>query len=178
MRNYIRDKTKGGCYFLTFNLANRNSQLLLTHINKFREAYAKTVQNYDFYLEAIVILPDHVHMLITLPIESDNYSIIVASIKSQFSRQIKKYKVITNSQQIKRERGIWQRRFWEHRIRDDLDFQQHMDYIHYNPVKHGYVSNAQDWQYSTLNRLIKKEVYPVDWGGLGKVKTIEVDYDK
>ena len=178
MRNYIRDKTKGGCYFLTFNLANRNSQLLLTHIDAFREAYAKTAQNHQFQLDAMVVLPDHVHMLITLPSNSADYSIIVASIKSQFSRQIKKDTATTESQQAKRERGIWQRRFWEHRIRDDLDFQQHIDYIHYNPVKHGYVVKAQDWQYSTLNKLVTKGIYPIDWGIKEKVKTISVDYDE
>lgn len=107
MSNYIRDKTQGGCYFLTFNLLDRESSLLLTHINKFRDAYAKTIQHHQFKLDAMVVLPDHVHIMITLPPNSDNYAVIVASIKSQFSRQINKTEAITPSRQAKRERGIW-----------------------------------------------------------------------
>jgi len=177
MSNYIRDKTKGGCYFLTFNLANRHSQLLLTHIDKFRDAYAKTIQHHRFDLDAMVVLPDHVHMLITLAQDSDDYAVIVASIKSQFSRQINKTEAITASRQAKRERGIWQRRFWEHRIRDDADYRQHMDYIHNNPVKHGYVNRPQDWQYSTLHKWIKKGVYPANWRTDKNVKIINMQYD-
>lgn len=178
MRNYIRDKTKGGCYFLTFNLLDRKSSLLLTHIDKFRDAYAKTLQHHQFKLDAMVVLPDHVHIMITLPPNSDNYAVIVASLKSQFSRQINKTEIITSSRHAKRERGIWQRRFWEHRIRDEIDYQNHMDYIHYNPVKHGYVINPQDWQYSTLHKLIKKGVYPPDWGTDESDKSINIRYDR
>ena len=177
MSNYIRDKTQGGCYFLTFNLLDRKSSLLLTHIDKFRDAYAKTIQHHQFKLDAMVVLPDHVHIMITLPPNSDNYAVIVASIKSQFSRQINKTEAITLSRQAKRERGIWQRRFWEHRIRDDADYRQHMDYIHHNPVKHGYVTNPQNWQYSTLHKLIKKGVYPADWGTDENDKSINIRYD-
>lgn len=177
MRNYIRDKTKGGCYFLTFNLLDRKSQLLLTHINELRIAYANTVKHHRFHLEALVILPDHVHIMITLPEDSDNYAIVVASLKSQFSKQINKSEIITLSRQNKRERGLWQRRFWEHRIRDDSDYRQHMDYIHYNPVKHGYVVNPQDWQYSTLNKWIEKGVYPADWAKGDKIKLLSISYD-
>ncbi|AAZ18114.1 conserved hypothetical protein [Psychrobacter arcticus 273-4] len=177
MSHYIRDKTQGGCYFLTFNLLDRKSSLLLTHIDKFRDAYAKTIQHHQFKLDAMVVLPDHVHIMITLPPDSDNYAVIVASLKSQFSRQINKTEIITSSRQAKRERGIWQRRFWEHRIRDDADYRQHMDYIHNNPVKHGYVTNPQDWQYSTLHTLIKKGVYPAGWGTDENDKSINIRYD-
>ena len=96
MRNYIRDKTQDGCYFLTFNLIDRKSQLLLTHIDKFRIAYARTVQQHRFHLEAMVVLPDHVHIMITLPEDSDNYAIVVASLKSQFSRQLNNIETITS----------------------------------------------------------------------------------
>ena len=177
MRNYIRDKTKGGCYFLTFNLINRKSQLLLTYIEQFRIAYTKTINRHHFHLDALVVLPDHAHIMITLPQDSDDYAIIVASLKSQFSRQLNDIELVTSSRQAKRERGIWQRRFWEHRIRDDNDYRQHMDYIHYNPVKHGYVINPQDWQYSTLNKLITKEVYPFGWATNDRVEIINVSYD-
>jgi len=146
MRTYIRDKTKGGTYFLTMNLSNRKTQLLTNHINEFRKAYRLTKQNHDFELHAMVLLPDHAHMLITLAEDIDNYAVIIASIKTHFSLQIKKSadEIINHSRIRRRERGIWQRRFWEHRIREDLDYQRHMDYIHYNAVKHGYVARPID----------------------------------
>ncbi|MGP4714350.1 MULTISPECIES: REP-associated tyrosine transposase [unclassified Psychrobacter] len=178
MRTYIRDKTKGGTYFLTMTLLDRKSDLLTKHINEFRHAYRLTRQNHDFKLNAMVLLPDHVHMLITLAEDSDNYAVIISSIKTHFSRQIKKSasETISHSRVRNRERGIWQRRFWEHRIRDELDYQRHMDYIHYNAVKHGYVARPSDWQYSTFQRCVEKGFCPLDWGGVG-VDVIEIDYD-
>lgn len=92
-------------------------------------------------------------------------------------RQINKIELITASRQAKRERGIWQRRFGERRIRDDADYRQHMDYIHNNPVKHGYVTYPQNWQYSTLHTFIKKGVYPADWGTDENDKSIKIRYD-
>lgn len=178
MRTYIRDKTKGGTYFLTMTLSNRKSELLTNYVNEFRHAYRLTRQNHNFELNAIILLPDHVHMLITLAEHSDNYAVIIASIKTHFSRQIKRStsEIINQSRIRKRERGIWQRRFWEHRIRDELDYQRHMDYIHYNAVKHGYVARPIDWPYSTFKKCVKERVYTFDWGGAG-IDGIEVDYD-
>lgn len=178
MRTYIRDKTKGGTYFLTVNLANRKSELLIKHINEFRRAYQLTKQNHNFELHAMILLPDHVHTIITLAEISDNYAVIIASIKTHFSRQIKKStsETINYSRIRSRERGIWQRRFWEHRIRDNLDYMRHMDYIHYNAVKHGYVARPNDWPYSTFQRCVEKGFYSSDWGEVG-VDVIEIDYD-
>ncbi len=177
MSNYIRDKTKGGCYFLTFNLMDRRSQLLITHIDDFRMAYIEKAQRYHFHLDAIVVLPDHVHIMLTLPADSENYAIIVSSLKSQFSKRINRVEPVSASRQAKRERGIWPRQFWEHRIRNDEDYSNHMNYIHYNPVKHGYVTYPQDWQSSTLNKLIEKGVYPFDWAKSNKVEIIDISYD-
>ncbi|MBO1531258.1 transposase [Psychrobacter sp. F1192] len=178
MRTYIRDKAKGGTYFLTMNLSNRKSELLTKHINEFRQAYRLTKQNHDFQLNAMVLLLDHVHMLITLAEDSDNYAVIIASIKTHFSRQIKKSdsEVINHSRIRRRERGIWQRRFWEHRIRDELDYQRHMDYIHYNAVKHGYAERSIDWPYSTFQKYVEKGFYSSDWGG-ESVSEIEIEHD-
>ncbi len=178
MRSYIRDKSKGGTYFLTMTLLNRKSQLLTNHIDEFRQAYRLTKQNHDFELHALVLLPDHVHILITLAEDSDDYAIIIGNIKTHFSRQVSKLdnEIISYSRSKKRERGIWQRRFWEHRIRDELDYQRHMDYIHYNAVKHGYVARPVDWPYSTFKKCIDEGFYSSDWGGVG-VDEIEVDYD-
>lgn len=178
MRTYIRDKTKGGTYFLTMTLLDRKSELLTTHINEFRRAYQLTQQNHNFELNAMVMLPDHIHMLITLAENSDNYAVIISSIKTHFSRQIKKSasETISHSRVRSRERGIWQRRFWEHRIRDDLDYQRHMDYIHYNAVKHGYVARPSDWPYSTFKRYVSEGIYRSDWGGAG-IGSITIEYD-
>ncbi len=178
MRTYIRNRIKGGTYFLTMNLANRKSELLTKYINEFRHACQLTKQNHDFELHAMVLLPDHVHMLITLADNSDNYAVIISSIKTHFSRQIKKSvsEIINHSRIRRRERGIWQRRYWEHRIRDELDYQRHMDYIHYNAVKHGYVRRPMDWPYSTFQQCVEKGLYFSDWGGVG-INGIGVDYD-
>lgn len=152
MRSYIRDKSKGGTYFLTVNLLDRKSKLLTTHANEFRQAYRITKQNHNFQLHPLILLPDHIHMLITLSEGSDNYAVIISSLKTHFSRQIAKSgnEIINQSRRKKRARGIWQRRYWEHRIRDDLDYQRHMDYIHYNAIKHGYVTSPIEWSYSTF----------------------------
>lgn len=178
MRTYIRDKIKGGTYFLTMNLANRKSELLTKHINEFRQAYRLTKQNHDFELHAMILLPDHVHILLTLTEASDDYAIIIGNIKTHFSRQVPKSnsEIISYSRSKKRERGIWQRRFWEHRIRDELDYQRHMDYIHYNAVKHGYVTRPIDWACSTFQKCVKDGFYTSDWGVAG-INGIEIGYD-
>ncbi|MBU5617476.1 transposase [Psychrobacter sp. TAE2020] len=178
MRSYLRDKSKDGTYFFTMNLLDRKSQLLTTHANQFRQAYRITKQNHNFQLHALILLPDHIHILITLAEESDNYAVIISSLKTHFSRQITKSddEMINQSRIKKRERGIWQRRFWEHRIRDDLDYQRHMDYIHYNAVKHGYVERPIDWPYSTFKKCVDEELYSSDWGGAG-IDGFDLDYD-
>ena len=164
---------------MTMTVSDRKSELLTKHINEFRHAHQLTKQNHNFELHAMILLPDHIHMMITLPENSDNYAVIISSIKTHFSRQIKKSasETINYSRIRSRERGIWQRRYWEHRIRDELDYQRHMDYIHYNAVKHGYVMRAIDWPYSTFQKCVEKGFYSSDWGGVG-IDRIEVDYDK
>ncbi len=179
MRTYIRDKTKGGCYFLTVNVYDRQSNLLSAHINELRQAFKKTKRTQTFEIDACVVLPDHFHIIITLPHQSDDYSKIISAIKGNFSRLISKTdrEVISSSRAKKRERGLWQRRFWEHKIRDDKDYKQHIDYIHYNPVKHGYVSRPTDWAYSTIHKFISDGVYPIDWGSNKIESNIFLDYD-
>lgn len=165
MRQYIRDKTAGACYFFTLTLQNRQSNLLTEKIDAIREAYRFTKQHAPFILHGMVVLPDHIHLLITLPELDDNYAARVSMFKSAFSRQIPRDEPISTSRDSKRERGIWQRRFFEHRIRDEFDFETHMHYIHYNPVKHGYVQQPIDWPYSTFHYLVTHGIYNADWGG-------------
>ncbi len=112
----------------------------------------------------MVILPEYLHTIWTLPTNDANYAMRWRLIKSYFSRHILKTEYISTSRQKRQERGIWQRRFWEHTIRDDKDFENHMDYLHYNPVKHGYVKSVADWEFSTFHHCVKQGIYSADWG--------------
>jgi putative transposase len=112
----------------------------------------------------MVVLPEHLHAIWRLPAGDADYPLRWSLIKSSFSRQIKKTEHIRESRISKRERGIWQRRYWEHQIKDDYDFEKHIGYIHYNPVKHGYANRAIDWPYSTLHGYMQKGILPENWG--------------
>ena len=161
---YRRLTTKGACYFFTLNLQNRQQTLLTDHIDTLRNTINKVKHNHPFKLDALVILPEHLHILITLPRDDNNYAKRIMLIKTSFSRQLPKEENISKSRKSKRKRGIWQRRYWEHQIRNDEDYENHINYIHYNPVKHGYVNNANEWQYSTIHQYIKQGVITQNWG--------------
>ena len=161
---YCRSLTAGACYFITANLADRRSSLLTDNIDLLRVAIAKVKTAQAFHIDAIVVLPNHFHLLMTLPPDDANFSVRIGAIKSTFSRQIPSVENIVPSRLAKRERGIWQRRFWEHLIRDDRDFSAHVDYIHMNPVKHGYASKASHWPHSSIRRYIKNGMVSADWG--------------
>ena len=161
---YRRADISGGTYFFTINLADRKSSLLVDEIDKLRSSINKVKQNKPFVLDAMVVLPDHIHLLMTLPEDDNDFPTRIMLIKSGFSRQIPKTENIRESRTSKRERGIWQRRYWEHLIRDETDFERHVDYIHYNPVKHSYVEQAALWEFSTIHRYIEKGIISPDWG--------------
>ena len=164
MRTYIRSKAAGGVYFFTVNLAERhNNDLLISHVDLLREAFRLTKRQYPFIIEACVILPEHLHCIWRLPEGDYDFSTRWRLIKTHFSKNIALNERISNSRKWKKERGIWQRRFWEHLIKDEEDYKNHIDYIHYNPVKHGYVQQAIDWQYSSFHLWIERGVYPRDW---------------
>ncbi len=110
---------------------------------------------HPFVIDAMVVMPDHLHCLWTLPENDGDFSTRWGLIKAGFSRQLAATERVSISRKSKGERGVWQRRFWEHLIRDELDFERHVDYIHYNPVKHGYVTRPVDWQFSSIHRYIK-----------------------
>jgi len=141
---YRRANTKGGTYFFTVNLADRKQDLLVQHIDILREAVRIIRQRHPFEITAMVVLPDYLHAIWRLPQEDADFAMRWSLIKAAFSRALPKVEQIRASRQKKRERGIWQRRYWEHLIRDEEDLAKHMDYIHFNPVKHGYVSHAVD----------------------------------
>ncbi|GAC1370712.1 MAG: transposase [Aquirhabdus sp.] len=166
MTAYRRNKTAGASYFFTVNLWNRSTSLLIDHIDVLREAHQYVMRRHPFQLEAMVVLPDHLHALWTLPFDDDNYPMRWRLFKSYFSRNISNldYEQISKSRQSKSERGIWQRRYWEHLILDEKDFEQHITYIHFNPVKHGHVTNVKDWPYSTFHRYVQEGKSPLNWG--------------
>jgi putative transposase len=165
MTNYRRNRIAGGSYFFTVNLADRASSLLVDHIDLSRHAIRYTRERHPFTIDAMVVLPDHLHAVWTLPIDDADYAMRWRLIKTMFSRGVPQNENRTQSRIHKSERGIWQRRYWEHTIRDDLDFSRHVDYVHINPVKHGYVTRVQDWPHSSFHRYVKDGVLPIDWAG-------------
>ena len=162
---YRRHYHQGASYFFTINLADRSSDLLIKQIETLRYAFKTVKQRHPFYIDTIVILPDHLHMLCTMPNDDTDYSKRIKLIKYYFSYRITKTERISKNRQNKGERGIWQRRFWEHYIRNEVDYSAHIDYIHMNPVKHGYVEQIQDWRYSSFHRFVADGLLAIDWGG-------------
>ena len=164
MPNYRRAWLPGGTYFFTVNLlARQGNDLLVKHISVLREAVRLTKRTHPFEIHGWVVLPDHLHCVIELPPGEGNFAVRWRMIKRFFSAAIPKTEYRSEVRQRRRERGIWQRRYWEHLIRDDVDYRAHMDYIHYNPVKHGWASRVQDWPYSTFRRCVDSGIYPPDW---------------
>ncbi|MGE5220460.1 MAG: REP-associated tyrosine transposase [Chloroflexota bacterium] len=165
MANYRRNAFSGGSYFFTVNLADRRSQLLTHNIAWLRSAFRFVAKQHPFTLDAVVVLPEHLHCIWTLPSDDADFAARWRLIKTEFSRQIAAREIRSPSRIAKRERGIWQRRYWEHTLRDERDFARHCDYIHFNPVKHGYVSSAAEWPFSSFKKFVGLGVYGADWGG-------------
>jgi putative transposase len=174
MINYRRNFVPGASYFFTVNLANRRSRVLTARIDLLRSAFRYARARRPFVIEAVVVLPDHLHAIWTLPDGDADFAIRWRLIKSAFSRAVPPSERISESRRAKSERGIWQRRYWEHTIRDEEDFARHTDYIHYNPVKHRHVTRVVDWPYSSFHRMVCLGIYPTDWGG--DAKEIEARY--
>ena len=160
---YRRMINPGGTYFFTVNLQHRKSNLLVEYIDQLRLAFRHANYHYPFTIDALVILPDHLHMIMTLPEHDGNFSLRWNLIKGTFSPQLLIWESRSPIQKNRRERGIGQKRFWEHLIRDELDFEHHVNYIHYNPVKHGHVDHPVDWPYSSIHRFIRDGIIPSHW---------------
>jgi len=161
---YRRSQIAGGTYFFTLNLAERKRSLLVDEFDLLRSVFNKVKKRHPFVLDAMVVLPDHLHVMFTLPSDDNDFAKRWMLIKSGFSRQLPARERINKSRKSKGERGIWQRRYWEHLIRNDRDYKHHVDYIHFNPVKHGYVERAVDWPYSTIHHFIRRGLLTSDWG--------------
>lgn len=171
MPNYIRSRAPGGSFFFTVNLADPSSSLLTDHIEDLRRAYRATIRHAPIRCDAMVVLPDHLHAVWTLP-EGDNaYSERWRKIKHRFTLMVAAevgrtaHPTLSQSKRAKRERGIWQRRFWEHTIRDEADFRAHISYCWSNPVKHALVEKPADWPYSSIHRDIKAGRIDSEWIG-------------
>ena len=174
MTDYRRNFVPGGSFFFTVNLADRRLSLLTTHIDTLRAAFRETHLRHPFTIDAIVVLPDHLHTVWTLPEGDADFATRWRLIKSTFSRSIAPGERISASRATRGERGIWQRRYWEHTVRDEEDFARHVDHVHINPVKHGLVTRVRNWQPSSFHRWVKLGVYPEDWAG--DVSELGVDY--
>lgn len=165
MTEYRRAHIPGATWFFTVNLAQRRgNRLLVEKIDLLRLAFEHVKERWPFRVEAVVILPDHLHCIWTLPPGDADFSTRWNLIKGQFSRSLEKGERISRSREKRRERGLWQRRFWEHLLRDQADFNNHIDYIHWNPVKHGWAKRVVDWPYSSFHRFVAQGIYPENWG--------------
>ena len=168
MPNYRRYFQPGGTYF--FTVVTYDRQPLFEQPvarNLLHDAFDEALQRWPFEMPAVVLLPDHLHALWTLPSSDDRYAMRWGWIKKEFTKRWiasdGRVQPVSESKQLARRKGVWQRRFWEHLIRDEDDFQRHFDYIHFNPVKHGYVACPKDWPYSSFHRWVGKGVLDKNW---------------
>jgi putative transposase len=171
MATFRRATIKGGTYFFTAALADRRGDLLVRHVDLLRRSYRVTKQRLPFETIAICILPDHLHAIWALPENDADFARRWNLIKSGFSRALPATASRSASMISKREKGIWQRRYWEHNIRDERDLERHVHYIHFNPVKHGHVTRVCDWAHSSFHRYVERGDLPADWGGdVGEIR--------
>lgn len=166
MTDYRRPSVPGATWFFTVNLAERKgNRLLLDKIDTLRSTFRSVQTAHPFRIDAIVILPEHLHCIWTLPPGDSDFSTRWNLIKGSFSRSIQKHERVSQSRTKRGERGLWQRRFWEHLVRDENNFNRHVDYIHWNPVKHGWSKRVMDWPHSSFHAYVRRGVYTAGWGG-------------
>lgn len=156
-------RAQGNTFFFTVVLADRSSTLLVDQVDRLRRIYRAVQQRRPFETVAICILPDHLHAIWSMPDHDLDFSSRWNLIKGGFSRGLEAASC-SMSKLKKREKGIWQRRYWEHAIRDDTDLERHVDCIHFNPVKHGLVTCVHDWPLSSFHRYVSRGMLPADWG--------------
>jgi putative transposase len=169
MPEYRRAYVPGGTYFLTLVTFQRWALFGdVGNISRLREALATVRAEMPFDVVGAVVLPEHCHFMWTLPENDEDFSKRVGRLKVLFTKDLpaglRGGQALSPSRLSKRESGVWQRRFWEHLIRDERDFRRHMDYVHYNPVKHELVSCPHIWSHSSFARWVQEGEYPADWG--------------
>ena len=165
MPEYRRNRVPGAVYFFTVNLLDRRSDLLVKHIDALREAVRTVRGRKPFHIDAWIVLPDHIHCLWTLPEGDSDFPSRWRAIKVAFSKSLPNHEARSTVTLRPGERGIWQRRYWEHTIRGERDYAAHMDYIHFNPVKHGFTESPADWPFSSFRRCVAAGLYPAGWLG-------------
>ena len=171
MSNYRRCFLCGGTFFFTV-VTHRRQPILTSELGreKLRAAFDATREKLPFSIVAMVLLPNHLHTVWTLPSGDFDYSSRWQSIKSYFSHHYiavnGREADLTPSRITRRERAVWQRRFWEHLCRDEDDLKRCVDYIHWNPVKHKLAARAGDYPWSSFHRYVRMGEYPVDWGSV------------
>lgn len=164
---YRRVFIPGGSFFFTLVTEKRNPIFAAAeNIDTLRQAFRQVKQSSPFDIDGIVVMPDHLHCIWTLPSGDRDYPTRWRLIKTWFTKHCNAHLKTPPNQarKNKQEQAIWQHRYWEHTLRDETDFVRHIEYIHYNPVKHGYVSAPKDWQYSSFHRYVKAGIYPLNWG--------------
>jgi putative transposase len=164
MVRYRRNFLAGGTFFFTVTLVDRRSSALVEHIADLRNAFRVTRRERPFAIEAIVVLPDHLHAVLTLPAGDADFSGRWRRIKGYFSRALIDAGIGLD-RASNGDLSLWQRRFWEHTIRNEHDFERHVDYIHFNPIKHGLVRRVGDWPHSSFHRYVRQGLLAEDWAG-------------
>lgn len=157
MVRYRRDRTTGAAYFFTVTLRDRSSGLLIEHIDVLRAAWKRVAREWPFQTEAVVVLPDHIHAIWRLPEDDANYADRWRAIKRNVTLQLRASGGIASNA------SPWQSRFWERRIRDDEEMEAHVNYIHFNPVKHGHAMRAGDWPHSSVHRFVRTGMLSARW---------------
>jgi putative transposase len=163
MPDYRRNRVPGGTYFFTVALLDRRADLLVRHVDVLREVVRRVKLDLPFHIDAWVVLPEHMHCVWTLPPGDVNFSGRWWAIKMRFSKALPNEEARSAARARRRERGVWQRRFWEHTIRDERDYGVHVDYTHFNPVKHGYAASPGAWAFSSFRACVRRGVYPAGW---------------
>ncbi|MGB3655378.1 MAG: transposase [Rivularia sp. (in: cyanobacteria)] len=182
MPNYRRAYIPGATYFIT-QVTYKRQPWLCSNIGRtaLRKAFTHVRKNYPFSIDAFILLPEHFHCLWTLPQGDSNFSIRMLLIKrfvtKYYGNQLGLNIDISRSRRKRREANLWQRRFWEHLITDEVDFANHCDYIHYNAVKHQLCESPQKWSFSSIHRFIEQDIYPSDWSSDGNIQISDETWD-
>ena len=170
MPTYIRWRDDGAAYFFTVVTYHRRA--ILTSANArtiLKRAMATVRQRWPFDMPACVLLPDHLHCVWQLPEGDDDLPVRWANIKRAFTQRYLEAggrgAKVSPGLGRHHQRGVWQPRYWEHRIRDEEDWRRHCDYIHFNPIKHGHVEDLSDWPWSSFHRYVQQGVLDPDWPG-------------
>lgn len=172
MSDYRRAHVPGGYYFFTLVTHKRKPFFAEPeYVDRLREGFKRVMERHPFRIDAVVILPDHLHTIWRLPEGDSGYSLRWRLIKHYVASGIS----VGISQ--RGEKQVWQRRFWEHVVRDESDWRRHVDYVHYNPVKHGLVCRPSDWPYSSFHRAVEKGWYSEDWGSLAPSGIEDMDLE-